>query len=144
MRNPFPAGAFVCVALLASLNAPAQTKVDFAGSVAPILEQQCLACHSAAKAAGGLAITGRQALLDRKVLTPGKPEASTLYTRAALPSTQPGAMPPGGPRLPDDQLAVLKNWIAQGAEWPASVTFRDPASLTPADEHDTVRRIRQR
>src|ERR1017187_1102 len=106
-------------AALAMLALPALAQaIDFARDVAPILEEQCLACHSATKAAGGLALIGRQALIDKKAIVPNKPEASPLYILAALPSTTAGAMPPGGPRLSAGKLATLKDWIAQGAPWP--------------------------
>jgi formylglycine-generating enzyme required for sulfatase activity len=121
----------------------AQT-IDFARDVAPILEEQCLACHSATKAAGGLALVSRQALIERKEVVPGKPEASPLYVLAALPSSKAGAMPPGGPQLIGDKLAVLKAWIAQGAAWPKGMGLRNSVTVSPTDEHETVRRIRQR
>jgi len=119
---------------------------DFARDVAPLLESHCIACHSAERAAGGLAITGRQNLLDKHVLVPGKPEASSLYTAAALPSDKRGAMPPGGPHLSDAQLTTLKNWIAAGAVWPASVALKTQpvTSDKPGDEHALVAKIRER
>ena len=133
-----------------SCAAPALTfaSADFAKDIAPMLESHCAACHTQARAAGGLAITSRQSLLDKRVLVPGKPDASTLYTAAALPSNRRGAMPPGGPRLSDAQLANLKSWIEGGAEWPSAVTLKTtPVSggpAKPADEQETVRRLHDR
>jgi formylglycine-generating enzyme required for sulfatase activity len=126
------------------LCAQAAEKVDFARDIAPILESHCAACHSAARAAGGLAIVSRRALVDKHALSPGKPEASPLYTLAALPSDRRGAMPPGGPRLSDPQLALLKRWIELGADWPAGTSLKPAIKTAQADEHDTVRRIRER
>src|ERR1700732_3564447 len=96
---------------------------DFKKEVGPILEQQCLPSHSATKAAGGLAITSRKALLDKKAVVPGKPDDSPLYKLAALSPDRKGAMPPGGPRLPEDKLAILRHWIDQGALWPESIAL---------------------
>src|SRR4051794_14735171 len=90
--------------------AAARGEVQFARDIAPILEEQCVACHSASKAAGGLALVSREALVNHKSVVPGKPDASPLYTRSALPSIQAGAMPPGGPRLSDAKLAMMKAW----------------------------------
>lgn len=135
-------------AALSWMAASAQTtqvKTDFAKDVAPVLEQQCLACHSQQKRAGGLAIVSREALIARNAIIPGKPDASPLYVLSALPSGKPGAMPPGGPRMPDDQLAALRNWIAAGAPWPKGASLTTVKSIAPsADEHETVRRIRER
>ena len=127
----------------ACLAAGAQT-VDFAKDVAPILEDHCLACHSSTKAAGGLALTSRQALIEHKAITPAKPDESPLYVLAAMASSKPGAMPPGGPRIPDAGLATLKAWIAQGAVWPKGMGLRSAVATAPTDEHETVRRIRAR
>jgi len=114
--------------------------VDFKRDVAPILEQSCAGCHNAGKAAGGLAVTSRKALLDKRSIVPRNPEASLLYRAAALPAGRPGAMPPGGPRLPEAKLEVLKRWIEEGAPWPdgAALKLTDSGA---GDEHETVRRI---
>jgi formylglycine-generating enzyme required for sulfatase activity len=116
---------------------------NFKKDVAPVLEQQCLPCHNASKAAGGLALTSRKALLDRKDVVPGKPDDSPLYKLAALPLDGKGAMPPGGPRLAEDKLNILRHWIEQGAAWPEDVVLNVPASGV-ADEHEIVRRIHER
>jgi len=118
-------------ALLFASSALAQ-KVDFTKDVAPILEQSCVSCHSAGKA-----------LLDKKSLVPGKPDASLLYKLAAMPAGRAGAMPPGGPRLPEDKLDVLKRWIEQGAGWPEGVMLKAPGSGA-GDERETVRQIHDR
>jgi formylglycine-generating enzyme required for sulfatase activity len=136
--------------LLLAPRACAQTGgVDFGAEVAPILEQHCVACHHAGQPLGGLDVTSRDALFARKVVVAGQPDASTLYTLSALASSEPHAMPPGGPRLPDEQLGVLKRWIAQGAEWPAGADVKAPGPASEslgsdADPMDVVRSIRAR
>ncbi len=126
------------------LAGSAASGADFAADIAPLFESHCAACHTQARAAGGLAIVSRQSLLDKKALVPGKPDASTLYTLAALPSDKRGAMPPGGPRLPEAQLAKLREWIEAGAVWPAGVALKTGPAAGPADENDTVRKIHGR
>jgi hypothetical protein len=137
--NIFFKGACSTLAAISAFAQPA----DFKRDVAPILEQSCAGCHNAGKAAGGLAVTSRKALLDKRSIVPGNPDASLLYRAAALPAGRPGAMPPGGPRLPEEKLGILKRWIEQGAPWPDGAALK----LTGAgsgDEHETVRRIHAR
>jgi formylglycine-generating enzyme required for sulfatase activity len=148
----------LCSALAAVLVFIFQARGQTGGSsfekqVAPILEQHCVACHNAGHKLGSLDITSRDALLARKAVVAGQPDASPLYKLAALPSDQPRAMPPGGPRLSDEKLAVLKRWIEQGAEWPAGVVLKAPAvteapAAKPragkADPHEVVSRIHAR
>ncbi|HYO83519.1 MAG TPA: SUMF1/EgtB/PvdO family nonheme iron enzyme, partial [Bryobacteraceae bacterium] len=136
--------ALVSVAVAVCASHALAAPVDFTADVAPILESHCAACHSGERAAGGLAIVSRQALLDKRVLVPGKPEASTLYTLSTLPSNQRGAMPPGGPRLSDGQLQTLKSWIEGGANWPAEVALKTAPVAGASDEKATVQRIHAR
>jgi Planctomycete cytochrome C. len=70
-------------AWLAVMACSADAAVDFAKEVAPLLEQHCLACHSAAKSAGGLAIVSRESVISRKAVVPGKAEPAR-FTCAPL------------------------------------------------------------
>jgi len=121
-----------------SVSAQAGSKVDFARTVAPILEQHCAACHSAGKAGGGLAITSRKSLIANGAVVPGQPETSPIYTSAAR-----GTMPPGGPRLTAEQIAALKSWILEGAEWPDTIALKAPTP-NAVDEHEIVRELHAR
>jgi len=85
--------------------------VDFRASVAPILERQCTHCHGAG---ARIDLSSRQRLLDQKIVIPGNPAKSPLYT-----SLEKGSMPPGG-KLTTAEIASIRDWIEQGAEWPAS------------------------
>jgi formylglycine-generating enzyme required for sulfatase activity len=141
-------GALAAVFFL-SIPVRGQTggSVGFERDVAPVLEQHCVECHRAGRAAGDLDITSREALFNSKAVAAGKPDSSSLYTTSALPTDRPGAMPPGGPRLSDAQLDVLKRWIEQGAAWPADVTLKAPPAAEPlssSDPHELVRRIHER
>ncbi len=141
-------GALAAV-ILFSFQARGQSGggVTFEKDVAPVLEQHCMECHRAARAAGDVDVTSRQALLRSKTLVAGKPASSPLYTLSALPSDRPGAMPPGGPRLSDTELRALKSWIEQGAVWPAGVTLKEPLESEPlsnADPHELVQHIYER
>src|SRR5947208_15291603 len=42
------------------------------------------------KGSGGLAITARKALLDKRAIVPGQPEASLLYKLAVMPAGRAG------------------------------------------------------
>ena len=53
-------------------------------------------------------------------------------------------MPPGGPRVSDQQLATLKHWIEQGADWPATVLLKAPPPSAATDERQTVRELHDR
>jgi formylglycine-generating enzyme required for sulfatase activity len=113
---------------------------DFAAQVAPLLQKNCLSCHSSGK----VNLTSRQAMIDSKILNPGKPDRSSLYTTVAN-----GTMPPSG-RLPEAEVKLLRTWIEYGAQWAEAGALAPPPvatnkNLKPADvEMANVAKIRER
>jgi len=105
-------------------DAPIPDRVEFNRDVRPILSDTCFACHGPDKnkreadlrldeAAGYLGTADRTA-----VVTPRSPEKSELFQRVT--STDPDLqMPPAstGKKLSARDIAVIKKWIEQGAEY---------------------------
>lgn len=105
-------------------SAPAIQTVDFARDIAPVLSRNCIACHNAKMAEGGLNLESHQALMtggdSGAAIEAQQPEESYLLTRV-LDADDP--MPPadnsvGAKPLTADQVELLKRWIEAGA--PAS------------------------
>jgi mono/diheme cytochrome c family protein len=92
-------------------------KVDFVRDIQPIFQKSCYMCHGPINQMANLRLDARQSALA-KVLVAGKPEESPLYIRVAGIGDV-ARMPMGG-RLADAQVALIKAWIAQGADWPES------------------------
>ena len=85
-----------------------------------ILKQKCSQCHGEALQTSGLDLSTRELLLrggeKGPVIVPGDSEASRLYRRVA--GLEKPAMPMAPfPPLSAQQVAVLKSWIDQGANW---------------------------
>lgn len=118
--------------------------VDFTQKVAPVIEQNCIGCHSVP--IGALpAFTARQALVDAKVIVPGKAADSPFYKVLLVGEGAPNAMPPSGPRLANRELRAIQRWIDGGADWPAGATLSKPVqAASNGNEHETVRQIRER
>jgi len=89
------------VGFLGSAVALAQTAPDFEKQIAPILQSQCVICHGASAAQGGLRLHTKDAAM--KSIVAGSPEASKLFRSIELPVGRAGAMPPGGPPVPAAQ-----------------------------------------
>ena len=106
----------------------ARAQVSFEKQVKPVLESACLSCHGEKKPKGELQLNTHEALLEGseygKVVVPGKPEESTLYTTTILPADADEVMPPKGELLTNDQANALKEWIAAGAKWPRGVVLK--------------------
>jgi hypothetical protein len=88
-----------------------------------ILEKRCIQCHGEKVGLSGLRLTSRENLLKGGAhgpsIKPGSASQSRLW-QAVSGAIKP-SMPPTG-KLPDDEVAVLREWIDQGAPWVVGIT----------------------
>jgi ankyrin repeat protein len=109
----------VLIATISARAARADDAVDFGRDVLPLFKAHCQECHGPRQQKNGFRLDRRRDALrggTRSMIGPGNGAASPLYLR--LISDQLGPqMPPTGP-LDDDQVAVIRRWIDQGAKWP--------------------------
>lgn len=88
--------------------------LQFEKDILPLLEAKCTKCHAGAEAQGGLDVRTRAALLkggkSGAAFLSGEPDRSLLIARVRT-----GQMPPGGPKLDDAELTVLRKWVELGA-----------------------------
>ncbi|GIX04350.1 MAG: hypothetical protein KatS3mg114_0219 [Planctomycetaceae bacterium] len=99
----------------AQQNAP---KITYEQHILPIFREKCGTCHNANDRKGDLVLDNYSALMrggasGEVVRTDGDAENSYLYQLVAHLSEP--YMPPQQPRLPDEQLALIKKWIEGGA-----------------------------
>jgi hypothetical protein len=101
------------------LASPLPARADFEKDVAAPIAKNCLTCHNAGEARGGLDLTRRAGLLrggkSGPAVVPGKPDESRLLDRVAA-----GTMPPrkAGKPLSAAEVAGLAAWVRDGAPWP--------------------------
>lgn len=92
-------------------------KVTFDDHVKSIFRQRCAACHSPDKKSGGLDITNFTALMQGgssgASIEPGDSDGSYLFM--LVTHEEEPKMPPGGTKIPEEELNVLKKWIDAGA-----------------------------
>ena len=112
---------------LASTSALA-APVDFVSQIQPLFETKCLECHNPAKVKGDLLMDTAANLLkggeNGPGLVAGKPDESEIVKRVILPKGHDDIMPPKGEPLASAEVALLKQWIAEGAKWPDGPTLR--------------------
>ena len=103
---------------------PVAGTVDFVKEIAPIIKESCLKCHSATppnKIKGKLRLETKETALKGgsggKVIVPGKPDDSSLYT-LLVSTDEDERMPEKAPALPKEKTDLIKKWIEQGAPWP--------------------------
>jgi hypothetical protein len=107
--------------------------IDFEKQIWPILEKNCLECHSKAapgpdgktkKPKGGVVLDSKDAITSGKkgkLLVVKKSGESLLYTSISLAADHEDRMPPAkkGEPLPKEQQELIKQWIDEGASFGA-------------------------
>ncbi len=126
-----------------------QPRMLFAKHVQPVLEQNCVSCHRADNAEGGLDLSTRKAAMaggdSGAAIVPFQPAISRLYTLTVLDKSADELMPPsnaGGP-LKRELTAQLYRWIEQGAAWPADITLKPKAKPDAVDTPDNFQLIKK-
>ncbi len=114
----------VVFAVLLPLQSQAED-VDFKRDIAPILEERCWFCHGEDTQESNLRLDLRPRMLKGggsglSAVVPGKPENSYLIELINHADAEM-RMPPDEDKLPAEEIALLKNWIKQGAIWPGQM-----------------------
>jgi Protein of unknown function (DUF1553)/Protein of unknown function (DUF1549)/Planctomycete cytochrome C len=108
--------------------------IDFNRDVRPILSEHCFKCHGpdAKEAKGDLRLSdAKSATKDRdgyRVISPGHADDSIILGRVTTSNADVQMPPPaaGVARLTKEQVAVLKQWISEGAEFKKHWAFITP------------------
>lgn len=120
--------ASLCLALTLSANSttPADepAKVDFETQIYPLFAKSCHSCHDAKKKTSGYRLDSKTAALGEgeigRPIVPGSAAESPLV--AYIAGDEPGLeMPPEGPPLSADEIALIRRWVDEGAAWPDHV-----------------------
>ncbi|UUO05731.1 SUMF1/EgtB/PvdO family nonheme iron enzyme [Blastopirellula sp. J2-11] len=125
-------------------------KVDFRKEIAPILETNCVSCHSGESPEGDFNLTTKALANETSydsAIVAESPAESSIYSLTILDRTDDQLMPPlhaGGP-LPKASTELLRQWIAEGADWPEGMTLtakpKPAGSFVSADDFDLVKKI---
>lgn len=107
-------------------------RVDFALQVRPILSKHCFACHGPDEEhrESGLALHSADLAYARADsgeagIVPGKPDESEIVVRIEM-DDEDDRMPPveHGPGLSAEEVALIRRWIEQGAEYGQHWAYR--------------------
>ena len=110
-------------------------KIDFNQKIRPILNKHCTACHGGVKKAGGISFLFREEAMiagesGKPAIVPGEPARSHMLDRISDPG-DPMPPPEHGGMLGAGDVALIKQWIAEGANWADHWAFVAPVQPTP-------------
>ncbi len=99
-----------------------------------VLARRCLSCHGQSKREGELSLATRSSILhggeSGPVVVPGEPDESLLWQYVDGDDPE---MPKDADPLTPQERKTLRDWITQGAPWPA-VADSDQARQAATDE----------
>lgn len=129
----FRALLFLTLTALASA-----AEISFSKQIAPILIDQCVECHRSGKAKGGYRLDTVELMLkpgDSKAapVLPGKPDDSELY-RLIATRNEDDRMPKKADALPAQHMALIRDWIAAGAQLDVSDKTASLRTIVPEQE----------
>lgn len=101
--------------------------VDFVRDVAPIFQQHCVHCHNESKTSGDLSLSQSMGLRELDLIVPWKPAESSLLDAIIAEEGEAPSMPEEGTALTLKQVEVIRQWIAEGAKWPADFVIQQKA-----------------
>lgn len=115
------------LAVLTAGRLDAAGKVTFNRDVRPILSDKCFHCHGpdAQKREADLRLDEREAAIEAGAILPGRPLESEMIARI-MTADPDEHMPPAKAKLgtlSPREIATLKQWIAEGAEYEAHWSF---------------------
>jgi mono/diheme cytochrome c family protein len=110
------------------------TKADYSKIVAPIFKTHCTSCHGSKKQKSQLRLDTPQGILaggnsGEPAFISGNAEESYLIHLVSGKNPDQ-VMPPEGPRLTDQEIETLKQWINEGALMPGSGSDVSPTLTT--------------
>ena len=116
--------------LLLPLTVRADSPVDYATQIKPILQDRCFSCHGALKQEAALRLDTGELLRNGgdsgAAVVLGDPQKSLLVERIS-DGDESSRMPPEGKPLTADEIDLFRRWISEGAKSPAKEqTEADP------------------
>ncbi|MFK7845383.1 MAG: DUF1549 domain-containing protein, partial [Rhodothermales bacterium] len=110
-------------------------EISYNRDVRPILNDKCLACHGGVRQAGGFSLLFAEEALrpnesGKPAFIPGEPDASELIRRVRHDDPEE-RMPLDHPALSDEEIDILEQWIAEGAQWETHWAYKKAIPVDP-------------
>ncbi len=137
MIASMPRSLFLFCCLLAWPVRAESDRVDFNNDIRPILSNKCFACHGPDQkerqgGVDGLRLDTAEGMAEdlgdgSRAVVPGDLKASRLYQRVTTADEDERMPPPDfGKRLSSKEIALLRKWIQQGAEFQQHWSYVPP------------------
>ena len=123
-------------AIMPLLAQPAAHHTNYEEDVRPIFARHCFGCHNAGEMRAGLSLESYNGVMkgggSGDIVIAGRPASSMLYKAVAREEGAP-QMPLGQAKIPDAEIAVIRDWIQQGLLETAVSVPKGPTGPSPLD-----------
>jgi dipeptidyl aminopeptidase/acylaminoacyl peptidase len=127
------------VALVCCVASVSAEPISFKKDIAPILQNNCFACHGPKKAEGGYRVDNFEKLTGAGDSGSKGFEAKNLdgseSFRRITSADKDERMPKDGDPLPPEQVALIKQWLEEGAVYDGGDPKASLSSIMPAPVH---------
>jgi len=120
----------VAVSYLFSALVVSAAEVDFSHQIVPVLREHCAECHTGDKKKGGFSMNTRADLMagsENGPVIEVRHSDKSKFIELLVTKDEDSRMPPKGPALSAEKVALLKAWIDGGAQWEEGFAFKQPA-----------------
>lgn len=104
----------------------AQAASQFEAKTAALLIRRCVECHQGVHPAGGLKLTSREGLLsggDSGATVDLKDPSQSYLLQRVIAGDMPPTKQGRSQKLPSEEIEILTEWLAAGAQWPQDRTL---------------------
>lgn len=113
----------------------AEERISFNAQIRPILNKNCVSCHGGIKQSGGFGLVFAENALRKTEsgktgIVPGSPAKSEMYQRLIHQDPEQ-RMPLEEAPLKEAEIALIKKWIEQGAQWEEHWAYFPPKNQVP-------------
>jgi mono/diheme cytochrome c family protein len=124
------AAALVIAGLVELPNSAAQKALDFNRDIRPILSNNCFACHGPdeQQRKAKLRLDTKDGAFAKTGVIVAKDAANSRLYKRIIHKDENAVMPPPatGHKLTEAQIALIKRWIDEGAQWNEHWAFVAP------------------
>src|SRR5687767_7317033 len=116
MKAALLVSSLVLLALACRIEAQPEAQVEdplLASQAFEIFQKRCGSCHGDTGSARSYMLLDRAAMVRAGKIVPGRSDESLLFQRVT--GTVGPIMPVGGAKLSDNDIALIKRWIDEGA-----------------------------
>ncbi|MEO5681223.1 MAG: DUF1553 domain-containing protein [Chitinophagaceae bacterium] len=113
--------AAIVVSVVVFLYSTSRQTIDYNTQVKPIFNKNCITCHGGVRRKAGFSLLFRSEALaktesGKPAIIPGDPDHSEMIRRLTLKDPEE-RMPYRHEPLSAKEIAVLRDWVKQGAKW---------------------------